>query len=81
MGLALVHFQKYWLLSLITWSKRQWQNLDNMLTTLVQGDSSDLKCYDSDGWKTLGSQKEVSCPNGTCAGIWTAEAGKLYYIK
>lgn len=43
---------------------------------IVRGDSSDLKCYDSDGWKTLGSQKEVSCPNGTCLGFWTAEPGK-----
>jgi len=43
---------------------------------LVRGDSSDFKCYDSDGWKTLGSQKEVSCPNGNCLGFWTAEPGK-----
>jgi len=49
---------------------------------LVRGDSSDMKCYDSGigGWKTLGSQKEdyeeVSCPDGTCKGTWTAEPGK-----
>jgi len=48
---------------------------------LVRGDSSDLKCYDSGiGWKTLGTQKEdyeeVSCPDGTCVGTWTAEPGK-----
>jgi len=41
---------------------------------LVRGD--DLKCYDSGKWKPLGSQKEVSCPNGTCIGTWTAEPGK-----
>jgi len=41
---------------------------------LVRGD--DLKCYDSGTWKTLGSQKEVSCPNGICIGAWTAQPGK-----
>merc|ERR1711971_1315410 len=42
---------------------------------LVRGD--DLKCYDSGNkWKLLGSQKEVSCPNGFCIGSWTAEPGK-----
>ena len=87
MNLLSLYQQFFFLsLSLLTWSKSQRQNLDNMQTTLVRGDSSDIKCYDSGiGWKTLGTQKEdyeeVSCPDGTCVGTWTAEPGKLYYIK
>jgi len=42
--------------------------------SLVRGD--DLKCYDSGKWNTLGSRKEVSCPNRFCTGIWTEEPGK-----
>ena len=49
-----------------------------MMTTLVRGNSSKLKCYDSGEWKTFGPQKELTCPYGTCTGTWITEPGKLY---
>ena len=55
--------------------------LENMYSTLVRGDSSKLKCYDSGEWKTLGPQKELACPNGACTGTWITEPGKLRCLK
>ena len=46
--------------------------LASLALTVVRGER---QCYVSDGFKTVGTQKQDTCPKGMCLGAWLK--GKL----